>query len=230
MRIYIDDDRAARARGAGRRAAERAAVAPFAPPLAHVTARGHNLYFPFPFARRCVVTVDDIVSPDPFTGRPIAKLYYQIGYRRYRPEQAARVRPYSPQELARAAPTIARVATVLRDGPPADPAPTRPRAPSRSPPRPSTPAIPRSPASPRPPGGGALTELRIATRERTPQTLRSTRLSIAFDGETTVDAPLIDFFGTGPGLEHLYAPSPSPSRATICWSAGSGCRSRSRPS
>ena len=78
-----------------------ASVAPFAAPLAHVTARGHNLYFPFPFARRCVVTVDDIVSPDPFTGRPIAKLYYQIGYRRYRAEQAAHVRPYSAAELAR---------------------------------------------------------------------------------------------------------------------------------
>ena len=49
-----------------------------------------------------------------------------------------------------------------------------------------------------PPGGGEIRELRIATAERTPQKLRSTRLTIAFDGETTVDAPLIDFFGTGP--------------------------------
>ena len=96
-------------------------MSPFVAPLAHVAARGNNLYFPFPFARHCLVTVDDIVSPDPFTGQPMAKLYYQIGYRRYRARDAARVRPYSAAELARAAPTIGRVATVLRDGPPAPP-------------------------------------------------------------------------------------------------------------
>jgi hypothetical protein len=197
LRVYID--------GAAQPALEAPAAAllsgrqsPFAPPLAHVTARGHNLYFPFPFARRCVVTVDDIVSPDPFTGRPIAKLYYQIGTRRYGTEQAARVRPYSPHELARAAPTIARVATVLRDGPAAalpDPA-------ARTVEIAATTVAHGRPSITRvagPAGGGALAELRIATRERTPQKLRSTRLSIAFDGETTVDAPLIDFFGTGPG-------------------------------
>ena len=36
-------------------------VAPFVSPLAHVTARGYNLYFPIPYSRRCVVTVDSIV-------------------------------------------------------------------------------------------------------------------------------------------------------------------------
>jgi hypothetical protein len=49
-----------------------------------------------------------------------------------------------------------------------------------------------------PAGGGEIRELRITTPERTPQKLRSTRLTLAFDGETTVDTPLIDFFGTGP--------------------------------
>jgi hypothetical protein len=49
-----------------------------------------------------------------------------------------------------------------------------------------------------PSGGGEIRELLVSTAERSPQKLRSTRLTIAFDGETTVDAPLIDFFGTGP--------------------------------
>jgi len=180
----------------------RGEVAPFAPPLAHVTARGHNLYFPFPFARHCVVTVDDIVSPDPFTGRPIAKLYYQIGYRRYGAEQASRVRPYSAPELARAAPTIARVATALRDGPPA--ATGRAVEIVAAPVASGQPSVTKITA---PPGGGVLTELRLTTRERSAQKLRSTSLSIAFDGETTVDAPLIDFFGTGPGW-NTYASLP----------------------
>jgi hypothetical protein len=98
----------------------RGGVSPFVFPLAHVAARGNNLYFPFPFARHCLVTVDDIVSPDPFTGKPMAKLYYQIGYRRYRTEDAGRVRSTSAAELARAAPTVGRVAKILRDGPPTE--------------------------------------------------------------------------------------------------------------
>ena len=83
LRIHIDGD-ATPALEAPVADLLRGAVAPFVAPLAHVAARGNNLYFPFPFARRCLVTVDDIVSPDPFTGKPMAKLYYQIGYRRYR--------------------------------------------------------------------------------------------------------------------------------------------------
>ena len=196
LRIHIDDDPTP-ALEAPMAALLRGEVAPFAPPLAHVVARGYNLYFPFPFARRCLVTVDDIVSPDPFTGRPMAKLYYQVGYRRYVAGQAARVRPYSAAELARAAPTIRRIAAVLRDGPPAP----------ASLPGARLVAIAPTTVAPdhvsvttvlAPPGGGELAELRIATDERAPETLRATWLSIAFDGETTVDAPLIDFFGTGP--------------------------------
>jgi len=183
----------------------RGAVSPFVAPLAHVAARGNNLYFPFPFARHCLVTVDDIVSVDPFTGQPLAKLYYQIGYRRYREEDRARVRPYSTAELDRAAPTIGRVAKVLRDGPAVPPGPTDGRAAieatSVQPGRPSVTTIAA------PPGGAEIRELRIATAERTPQKLRSTRLTIAFDGETAVDAPLIDFFGTGPAW-NTYASLP----------------------
>ena len=101
----------------------RGEVPPFVAPLAHVTARGHNLYFPIPYRSRCVVTTDDIVSPDPFTGKPIAKLYYQIGYRSYGADQAANVRPFSAGELARGAHALHRAATLLRGGAP--PAPSR---------------------------------------------------------------------------------------------------------
>jgi hypothetical protein len=195
LRIYIDGD-AKPALEAPVADLLRGAVSPFVAPLAHVVARGNNLYFPFPFVRHCLVTVDDIVSPDPFSGRPLAKLYYQIGYRRYRAEDAPRVRPYSAAELARATPTIGRVAKVLRDGPPRLPA----RADGPLPIKSAVVQAGQPSVTPveAPPGGGEIRELRITTAERTPQKLRSTRLTIAFDGETTVDAPLIDFFGTGP--------------------------------
>ena len=183
----------------------RGAVSPFVAPLAHVAARGNNLYFPFPFARHCLVTVDDIVSPDPFTGKPIAKLYYQIGYRRYRAGEAARVRAYSAAELARAAPTIGRVAKVLRDGPP--PFPARADGPRAIAPAAVQPRQPSVTTIDAPPGGGEIRELRITTAERSPQRLRSTRLTIEFDGQQTVNTPLIDFFGTGPAW-NTYATLP----------------------
>jgi hypothetical protein len=196
LRIYIDDDPKP-ALEAPMAALLRGEIAPFAPPLAHVTAHGYNLYFPFPFARRCVVTVDDIVSLDPFTERPMAKLYYQIGWRRYRAREASHVRPYGAAELERAAPTIARVAAALGGAMPARPATAggRTAAIAAAAVEPGRPSITRIAA---PGGGGELTELRISTAERSPRKLRSTRLTIAFDGETTVDTPLIDFFGTGP--------------------------------
>jgi hypothetical protein len=50
-----------------------------------------------------------------------------------------------------------------------------------------------------PPGGGQLTELRLVTAARSPKKLAATTLSITFDGEETVRAPLVAFFGTGNG-------------------------------
>ena len=119
LRMYVDDDPQP-ALEAPMAALLGGEVSPFPAPFAQVTARGYNLYFPFPYRRRCVVTVDSIVSADPFTGRPMAKLYYQIGTRRYRPGSAAGVRPYSAAEVARAGGALARAASVLREGlPPA---------------------------------------------------------------------------------------------------------------
>ncbi|HXJ21108.1 MAG TPA: glycoside hydrolase family 172 protein [Polyangia bacterium] len=165
-------------------------VAPFVAPFAHLTARGYNLYFPIPYRSRCLVTVDSIVSADPFTGRPTAKLYYQIGYRTYPAAAAPNVRPYAAAEVERAGGALGRVAAVLRDGPP-PPAPSAGRTTVGI----STPTTVIS----APPGGGQLTELRLATAERSPAKLAATTLSIAFDGRQTVRAPLVAFFGTGHG-------------------------------
>jgi D-arabinan exo alpha-(1,3)/(1,5)-arabinofuranosidase (non-reducing end) len=198
LRIHVDGD-ARPALEAPMAALLSGEVPPFAPPFGQITARGYSLYFPIPYRTRCVVTVDSIVSPDPFNGRPTAKLYYQVGYRSYRPEAAADVRPYATNELARAGGAIARTAALLRDGlPPPSPRPDR-----------HTIALPtgtldrqhpvsltvRAPA-----GGGRLTELRLATSERAPDKLRSTTLTLAFDGEETVSAPLVAFFGTSPEI------------------------------
>ena len=198
LRIYIDGD-ARPALEAPMAALLSGGVSPFVPPFGQVTARGYSLYFPIPYRSRCVVTVDSIVSPDPFNGRPTAKLYYQIGTRAYRSTAAGDLRPYAPAELARAGGALARTAFLLRDG-----LPTPGLRPGRR-----TIALPTSTLDhqhpvtltvPAPEGGGRLTELRLATSERAPDKLRSTTLTIAFDGEETVSAPLVEFFGTGPEI------------------------------
>ena len=151
LRIYIDDDPQP-ALEAPIAALLRGEVTPFAPPLAHVDARGHNLYFPFPFARRCLVTVDSIVSPDPFTGRPIAKLYYQIGFRRYRADAGAAHAPLSRRRSwrGRRRPSRASRRCCATGRPPRRPRPhARTVAIAAVDRRPRRPSVTRSP---RPPG------------------------------------------------------------------------------
>ena len=196
LRVYIDGA-ATPALEAPMAALLRGDVPPFVRPLAAVTARGYTLYFPFPYARRCLITVDDIRSPDPFSGRPMTRFYYQIGYRRYPADQAAHVRSYSGAELGRAARAIGRVATALRDGPPGPAARSNARtvAIAATAVGPGQPSVTKIVA---PPGGGEVTELRITTSERVPQKLRSTWLTIAFDGESTVDAPRSTSSAPGP--------------------------------
>src|SRR6185312_13138104 len=192
LRVYLDGDTrpAIEAPFAGLLSGQ---VPPFTTPLAHLTARGYNLYFPIPYRSRCVVTVDSIVAPDPFSGRPLAKLYYQIGTRTYPAALAAHLRPYTAAEVIRAAATLGRVAAVLREGPP----------PLEAGPGRTVVAIPTATVSSDHPasttiraaaGGSQLTELRLMTAERDPQKLAATTLSISFDGEKTVRAPLMAFF------------------------------------
>ena len=172
-------------------------VTPFAPPFAEVTAMGFSMYFPFPFRSRCLITVDSLTSVDPFSGRPVEKLYYQVGYRQYPDTARARVRPYSSDELTRALPALARAGAALKAAEPAPhqgPGRVVPIAPAAL--RPGQSVVTRLAA---PPGGGAITSLRFTTPERDPTRLRGTVLAIAFDGIETVRAPLADFFGTGPG-------------------------------
>ncbi|HEY5091608.1 MAG TPA: DUF2961 domain-containing protein, partial [Polyangia bacterium] len=198
LRIYVDDD-VRPALEAPMASLLSGGFAPFVAPFGQITARGYSLYFPIPYRTHCVVTVDSIVSPDPFNGRPTAKLYYQIGTRTYRPAAAGDLRPYTPGELARAGGALTRTVLLLRDGLPA-PSPRPGRRTIALPTATLDREHPVSLTVPAPAGGGRLTELRLATSERAPDKLRSTMLTIVFDGDETVSAPLVEFFGTGPEI------------------------------
>ena len=173
---------------------------PFRPPFAQVTAMGHSLYFPFPFRKRCLVTIDTLDSIDPFSGRVVDKVYYQIGWRQYVGARDDQVRAFSGAEVARARPAMARVAAALAANRPleADPAPARTTIPLTAaqvdPSRPSVTTI-EAPA-----GGGLIRRLRLTTPERDPERLRAIVVAISFDGEEAVRAPLTDLFGSSPGL------------------------------
>jgi hypothetical protein len=215
LRIFIDGDpRPALEAPMGALLGGR--VEPFTAPFGQVTAMGHSLYFPFPFRQRCLVTLDSIDSIDPFSGRTIDKLYYQIGYRAYAGARAEQVRPFSAAEVLRARAALERVATALTSGRPFESTPppgsagttvTIERALVDST-HPSVTIVDglrllgrgsRDVAARAAPAGGVIRTLRLTTPERDPARLRATTLSITFDGEETVRAPLADFFGSGPG-------------------------------
>jgi hypothetical protein len=139
-------------------------------PFAAVQARGYDVYFPFAFAHSCKVTVE---SPD------AASMYYQIGYRTYGADVS--VEPFSPALVD--SPLLDDVARRLTDA--------APIAPTHTASLDGTGEI----ALDAPSGGGAIDLLSIAPHTLDPDALRAARLVTTFDGETTIDAPLGDFFG-----------------------------------
>ncbi len=157
-------------------------------PLTDYRRRGHNLYLPIPYARRCVVTYATPVLVDT-GGRKGEALYYQINYRTY--EAGTAVRTFSLEQAAAVRARTARIQHRLAVSGLADRSGLR-RV---------------SFDGPIPPGGSrsATIEGPAAVRELTvnlraadlPQALRSTVLALEFDGRRTVWCPVGDFFGIG---------------------------------
>ena len=131
------------------------------------------------------------------------------------PRQAARVRPYSAAELARAAPTIGRVATAAARRTARAAPPARRRARSRS-----TATHGRPGHAVGHDGRRAARRRRASAscasrrRERAPQKLRSTRLTIAFDGEDDRRRAADRLLRDRAGLEHLHLAADARSRPT----------------
>ncbi|MBN1611833.1 MAG: DUF2961 domain-containing protein [Polyangiaceae bacterium] len=166
---------------------------PLPPPIAHVTARGYNLYFPFPFRQSCRVTVDDLVATDD-QGRPFERFYYQINYRQYEARGASRIRSYRPSDLKRAAPLIRRLREVL-DG---EQSAVQPGAGYRT--MPLETGSDEAQADVRLEGGGLIRQLNVRLADTRPEALEATTIELSFDGERTVAMPLGEFVGSGSTL------------------------------
>jgi len=152
--------------------------APFLPPFAGTTAKGGNLEFPLPFREHVKVTWDR--AKDGF---------FQITYRRYL-DPATEVTSFDPASIDtdRLAAIRDRLQkpTLQQGGIVSDQAVLTDSFPEL--------AITAAPS------GEEILNLEIHPRVVDAASLRGSILSLRFDGEETVRAPLGDFFGAGPGL------------------------------
>ena len=138
--------------------------------------RGHNLYLPIPYQERCMVT---------WEGKPS---YYQIGYRKYAP--GTKVKTFTMEQLKRAQETMRQVTRRLTIGSTAVSGATTAQADVVLVPEDST-ALTLS-------GPGAVTKFQIRlSAEDYKQALRSTVVTMTFDGQRTVWIPAGSLGGVG---------------------------------
>lgn len=156
---------------------------------------GMNLFLPIPYSRHCKITYEEPGQHDP--NKPPEGRWYNIEYRTYAP--GTRVRTCTMQDLQAARPAIEKTCqTLLNPLPPPSGkefALDRSLAPGES----ATLDFSRGPAALR----CLQAQLTTNRQEDREQALRSTVISLRFDGEETVWCPLGDFFGSGVGLNAL---------------------------
>jgi hypothetical protein len=160
--------------------------------------RGHNLYLPIPYQSGCKITYESDAIID-FGGQRGEALYYQINYRTYEP--GTKVKSFEQGQLEELRPLIEKVgkklvAAELGDTPPLG---TTNVVDIELPPK----SLPLNLYQAE---GGAGAVRKISVRlaaDDLEQALRSTVLTMEFDGKQTVWCPAGDFFGTGHQV-HAY--------------------------
>ncbi|WP_277509827.1 glycoside hydrolase family 172 protein [Ereboglobus sp. PH5-5] len=197
MRIYID--------GAGTPAVEGTAFDILSgsiiagPPLAASVSeetpyerRGHNLYFPIPYAKHCKITYEsgNLREDDPGAKKgDTERVYYNINYRSY--PAGTSVESFSKSVAQRHAAAISSAQEKLASGAAGlAPAGNFTGLVANLAPGASHAVTLRGPAA------VASIALRLRAQNQE-QALRSTMLEITFDGEQTVRVPAGDFFGIG---------------------------------
>lgn len=185
LRIYIDDAEKPVIEREFPKLFDGSQGYPFVPPLAGIRSRGANIYFPIPFAKRALVTVEGGEG-----------MYYHVNYRLYPPD--TKVESFSWEAVERTRALGEKVARRL----------AKPYETWRVPAGARTHNIRWN----IPPGGSQMLNLQgpasIVAIEMKPvakdlqKALRSAVLEIIWDDAMlpSVWSPLGDFFGTGPGL------------------------------
>ncbi|MEJ5236956.1 MAG: glycoside hydrolase family 172 protein [Limisphaera sp.] len=150
--------------------------------------RGHNLYLPIPYAKRCKITYTTDAPIDPGAHKGEA-LYYQINYRSYPPGTPVRTFDRGQLEALRAKlDSVQR--RLLASGVQPQPDWQVHQA--------SGPLLPGETRVLELKQPGAIRQLTLQLEAEDPeQALRSTILEIEFDGRRTVWCPVGEFFGRG---------------------------------
>ncbi|WP_442483538.1 glycoside hydrolase family 172 protein [Aeoliella sp. SH292] len=157
-------------------------------PLTPYANRGHNLYFPIPYAKSCKVTYTTDVPIDR-GARTGEALYYQINYRTYEP--GTQVETFSMDNLAKAEEAVAKAQEKLLGYAVVE-------GNSRSVTNYMGQLAAGDSATLEMEGSQAIRQISLKLdAENQNQALRSTILKIEFDGEQTVWVPVGEFFGIG---------------------------------
>ncbi len=155
--------------------------------------RGHNLYYPILFARRCKVTYESanvFTGPDKASKKGSEHVYYNIGFRKY--DTSVKMESFSWKGLERDRTLIERTATLLAasSGEKWQEGKGLSRFEARIAPGDTHSFLIR--------GEKEITGLRLSVEAKDrAQALRSTVMEICFDDKSTVWCPIGDFFGTG---------------------------------
>jgi len=199
LRIYIDDRTQPALEVPMRDLFDGQLGSPLAEPFVFDAGNGKNAYLPLPYASYARVTV---VTDEP--------LFYHVGYREYAPDTV--VEPFSRGGLDALAPLVEQVATLLEEPSVQDDlTDDLARATLRLSAGAPTQAITLGPR--------VVRKLTVRGFDPSARALRGTRLVLTVDGERTVDAPLGDLFGSGPGLaEHeSLTTAMAPDALTLRW-------------
>ncbi len=157
-------------------------------PLTDYQRRGHNLYLPIPYAEHCKITYecDSIIIQE---NRRRPSVYYNINYRTYEP--GTMVESVTTDVLAANREKIDKTNATLMEAGLQVPEADEYNANQELGPGDTLNLVLKEKSQ-------AIAEIVIRlTAENLNQALRSTVLSISFDGNNTVWAPAGEFFGTG---------------------------------
>lgn len=157
-------------------------------PLTDYQRRGHNLYLPLPYAEHCKITYecDSIVIQE---NRRRPSVYYNINYRTYEP--GTMVESITKEILAEAGEKIAKTNSTLTEAGVQVPEANEYKISQKINPGDSLNLVLKEKSQ-------AIADIVMKLNtENLTQALRSTVLSISFDGNNAVWVPVGEFFGTG---------------------------------
>ena len=194
LRIYLDNNPVPAVEGAAFDIISRGGIvgAPLSSSVSDSTKyemRGHNLYFPIPYATHCKVTYESENIKDAGAKTGGEAVYYNINYRTY--IQGTEVVTFSAEEKAKYNATIEETQEKLKNREFTIPGIKTEKYMSGTI---SAGSFLKEELN----GKSAIRSLRFKLEAKNlEQALRSTILEISFDGKTTVKSPIGDFFGTG---------------------------------